>query len=95
MKTEYDRLSKEFTKEARNEVESNKNLLFHFAYACWNGSLHFQNFARDINDAVSNGKTGDELIDVAVESRNNSFNGTAWEKGNKKVVEIIKNKSDL
>ena len=59
------------------------------------GSLHFQNFARDINDAVSNGKTGDELIDVAVESRNNSFNGTAWEKGNKKVVEIIKNKSDL
>ena len=95
MKTEYDRLSSEFTKEARNEVESNKNLLFHFAYACWNGSGHFQNFARDINDAVSDGKTGDELIDVAVESRNNSFNGTAWERGNKKVVEIIKNKSDL
>ena len=37
----------------------------------------------------------DKIKTSSSDTRNNSFNGTAWEKGNKKVVEIIKNKSDL
>jgi len=95
MKSAYDKNSKYFTSETKKEVESSKRLLFHFAYACWNGSGFFQDFANDINNAVSAGKTGNELVDVAVNSRNNSFSGTDWEDGNAKVVDIIKNDPSL
>jgi len=84
-----------FTPEALEEVESNKRLLFHFAYACWNGSGVFQSFAEDINDAVESGLSGDELVDVAVESRNNRYGGTDWASRNQEVVDIIKNDSSL
>ena len=75
--------------------ESNKRLLFHFAYACWNGSGVFQSFAEDINDAVESGLSGDELVDVAIESRNNRYSGTNWGSANQEVVDIIKNDSSL
>lgn len=84
-----------FTPEALEEVESNKRLLFHFAYACWNGSGVFQSFAEDINDAVESGLSGDELVDVAIESRNNRYGGTDWASRNQEVVDIIKNDSSL
>ena len=95
MKSAYDKNSRYFSSEAKKEVEASKRLLFHFAYACWNGSGFFQDFAHDINDAVSAGKTGDELVDVAVESRNDRFSGTDWADGNSKVVDIIKNDPSL
>jgi hypothetical protein len=95
MKSSYDKNSRYFSSESKKEVESSKRLLFHFAYACWNGPGYFQDFADDINNAVSAGKTGDELVDVAVESRNNSFNGTDWADSNAKVVGIIKNDPSL
>jgi hypothetical protein len=95
MKTTYDSNVNYLTDEAQNEVESNKRLLFHFAYACWNGSGHFQDFAEDMNRAVSEGKTGDELVDVAVESRNRKFGGGSWANANKKVVDTIKNDPEL
>ena len=95
MKSSYDKNSRYFTSEAKTEIEANKRLLFHFAYACWNGPGFFQDFAHDINDAVSAGKTGDELVDIAVESRNNRFSGTDWADGNSKVVNIIKNDPSL
>jgi len=95
MKSSYDKNSRYFTSEAKTEVEASKRLLFHFAYACWNGPGFFQDFANDINNAVSAGKTGDELVDVAVNSRNNSFSGTDWADGNSKVVDIIKNDPSL
>ena len=69
--------------------------MFHFAYACWNGPGFFQDFAKDINDAVDQGLYGDDLVDVAVDSRNQRASGTGWEKGNQKVVDTIKNDPSL
>ena len=95
MLTVYENNKDVFTTEALEEVESNKRLLFHFAYACWNGSGVFQSFAEDINDAVEIGLSGDELVDVAIESRNNRYGGTDWASRNQEVVDIIKNDSSL
>ena len=95
MLTVYENNKDVFTPEALEEVESNKRLLFHFAYACWNGSGVFQSFAEDINDAVEIGLSGDELVDVAIESRNNRYGGTDWASRNQEVVDIIKNDSSL
>ena len=95
MLTVYENNKDVFTPEALEEVESNKRLLFHFAYACWNGSGVFQSFAEDINDAVESGLSGDELVDVAIESRNNRYGGTDWASRNQEVVDIIKNDSSL
>ena len=95
MLTVYENNKYVFTPEALEEVESNKRLLFHFAYACWNGSGVFQSFAEDINDAVESGLSGDELVDVAIESRNNRYGGTDWASRNQEVVDIIKNDSSL
>jgi hypothetical protein len=95
MKNAYDDNSRFFSPATKREVESNKRLLFHFAYACWNGSGFFQRFANDINDAIEEGKTGDELVDVAIQSRNGVFGGTGWAGANQEVVDIIKNDPDL
>ena len=95
MKNAYDDNSRFFSPATKREVESNKRLLFHFAYACWNGSGFFQRFANDINDAIEEGKTGNELVDVAIQSRNNAFGGTGWASANQEVVDIIKNDPDL
>ena len=95
MLTVYENNKGVFTPEALEEVESNKRLLFHFAYACWNGSGVFQSFAEDINDAVESGLSGDELVDVAIESRNNRYGGTSWADNNQEVVDIIKNDPSL
>jgi hypothetical protein len=95
MKNSYDRNTKYFSSEAKEAVESDKRLLFHFAYACWNGPGFFQDFANDINKAVKEGKVGDDLVDVAVQSRNNAFAGTDWESANQKVIDIIKNDPSL
>ena len=95
MLTVYENNKDVFTPEALEEVESNKRLLFHFAYACWNGSGVFQSFAEDINDAVESGLSGDELVDVAIESRNNRYGGTSWADNNQEVVDIIKNDPSL
>ena len=95
MRKSYERYKKWLSSEALEEVETNKRLLFHFAYACWNGPGFFQDFAEDINGAVAQGLYGDDLVDVAVNSRNQRSSGTGWEKGNQKVVDTIKNDSSL
>jgi len=95
MKSDYDSNTRFLSSDAKKEVESNKRLLFHFAYACWNGSGHFEDFANDINQAVSDGLTGDELVDVAIDSRNRKFGSGGWANANQKVVDTIKNDSDL
>jgi len=95
MKSDYDSNTKFLSSDAKKEVESNKRLLFHFAYACWNGSGHFEDFANDINQAVSDGLTGDELVDVAIDSRNRKFGSGGWANANQKVVDTIKNDPDL
>lgn len=95
MKKSYERNKRYLSSKALEEVESNKRLLFHFAYACWNGPGHFQNFAEDINNAVNQGLTDYDLVEVAVDSRNRTFGGGSWSKANKKVVDIIKNDPEL
>jgi hypothetical protein len=95
MRVSYERNKKYFTSEALYEVEGSKRLLFHFAYACWNGSGFFQDFANDINRAVAQGMTGDELVDVAVEGRNRKFGSGNWSRANQTVTNIIKNDPEL
>jgi hypothetical protein len=83
--------------ESREDVESNLRLLFHFAYACWNGSGHFQDWAREMNEAVKNGKSGNELIKLAINQRNNwtSDMNENLKDTNKKVTDAIANDPDL
>lgn len=80
-------------KESLEEVESNQRLLFHFTYACWNGSGHFQNWANGMNEAVKNGKTGNELVKLAIDQRNawTSNMNENLKSANQKVTQIIKN----
>jgi peptidoglycan hydrolase-like protein with peptidoglycan-binding domain len=91
MLSAYNRNKKYLSPKSLQEVESNKKLLFHFAYACWNGSGYFQDFAEDINDAVDDGLTGDDLVDVAIDSRNAKFGTGAWAEANQKVINTIEN----
>lgn len=56
--------------EALDIVNSDEKLIFHFAYAVWNGPGWFQKFANDINAAVKSGiKSPEKLEQVALDSR--------------------------
>jgi peptidoglycan hydrolase-like protein with peptidoglycan-binding domain len=91
MLSAYNRNKRFLSPKALQEIESNKKLLFHFAYACWNGSGYFQDFADEINDAVDSGLTGDDLVDIAIDSRNSKFGSGPWSDANQKVINIIEN----
>ena len=55
---------------AREIVEKDNRLLFHFIYASWNGSGWFKKFASDMNKAVLSGISDtDKLSQVALDSR--------------------------
>lgn len=55
---------------AKAIVESDPRLIFHFAYATWNGPGWFKKFANDINKAVDSGITDtDKLVQIALNSR--------------------------
>jgi len=72
MKPEAKRLFKLLSPEAKEIVESDPRLFFHFTYAVWNGSGHFNDFARSINKRVREGNTDvDYLFDKAIEDRIN------------------------
>jgi len=66
--------NKYLSKKAREIVESNNKLLFHFIYASWNGSGWFQKFGSIFNKAVENTNNINDLINVALNSRINSGN---------------------
>lgn len=62
--------------ETKRLVEEDKRISTHLLYGVWNGVVFFENFANDLNDAVSNGITDrDELWEVAINSRRNYSNG--------------------
>jgi hypothetical protein len=83
-------------KDALEAVNSDKRLIFHFAYAVWNGPGYFQDFANDMIKSVSEGKTGDELVEEAISSRDNSkLNTKSWTATNNKVKDIMRNDADL
>lgn len=81
--------------KSRKIVESSKRLLFHFAYAVWNGPAFFKNFAKVIDNGVAQGKSIEQLVDDSIAARNARFGGTDWAKANSKVVNIIKSDPDL
>jgi hypothetical protein len=66
------------------------------AYNCsFTAPESFQDFAEIINQAVDEGLTDDELVDVAIDSRNKKFGSGGWADANQKVVDIIKNDPSL
>ena len=65
----FEKLSTQYLKTNRAVVMADNRLIFHFAYATWNGPGWFKKFANDIDNAVKAGKTGDALADVAIWSR--------------------------
>ena len=70
--------------EARAIVESDPRLIFHFSYACWNGSGRFKSYAETINSAVSSGeKNKDNLVDIALQSRFNTSSSLAQQSATK------------
>jgi hypothetical protein len=71
-------------------VESDPRLLFHFIYACWNGSGWFKTFADKLNKAVASGITNkNQLLDIAINSRTQSGNKLIAQ-GGKKIEAFIK-----
>lgn len=83
------------SKEARQVVDSDPRLVFHFAYAGWNGSGWFQKFAKPINEAVASGiKNSNKLVEIAMKSRIESGNSLIKQGGQKisTFIETIKPK---
>lgn len=67
----YEKNSKNYlSPDAKQIVDSDNRLLFHFIYGTWNGPGWFKKFAGDINKAVSSGvKDTDKLTKIAIDSR--------------------------
>ena len=76
--------NKYLSEKSREIIESDPRLLFHFIYACWNGSGWFKKFAEKFNQAVASGTTNkNSLLDVAIKSRTQSGNNLIATGGNK------------
>jgi hypothetical protein len=74
--------------ETKKRIENNEGLLLHMSYATWNGPGHFNKFAKKIDTAVKEGKSDDELIEIAKNNRTNTFGGD-WAKATTKVNSLI------
>lgn len=71
MKGQYQKYTAQYlSAEARKLVNRSPRLQFHFFYACWNGPVAFEYYAKAINSAVAAGTTNEAaLLDVAYNSR--------------------------
>lgn len=69
----YEKYSESYLSEqARKIIGKSPKLETHFYYACWNGPVHFKNFADTINSAIQSGsKSREQLEKIAIESRLN------------------------
>jgi hypothetical protein len=74
--------------ETKKRIENNEGLLLHMSYATWNGPGNFNKFAKKIDTAVKEGKSDDELIEIAKNSRTSTFGGD-WAKATAKVNSLI------
>lgn len=74
MKKSFDRNMSNFVKDqkVKDKIMKNKGLLVHMSYASWNGPGFFKKFANELTDAVKQGKSDSELLDVAIQSRANT-----------------------
>lgn len=71
---------------AQTAVKNDPRLILHFSYAAWNGPGWFSRFANTINNAVKEGKTGDQLAAAALNSRTGSSNSLIRQSGAKMVA---------
>jgi hypothetical protein len=72
------------TPKAQQLVDSDPRLIFHFAYATWNGPGWFKKFAAKINEEADKGITStDTLSNVAVQTRTDSTSSLIRQGGNK------------
>lgn len=74
--------------ETKKRIENNDGLLFHMAYATWNGPGYFKKFAKKLENAVKEGKSDQELLQISKNSRTDSFTG-AWAKATTRVNSFI------
>lgn len=67
----YEDFSSRYLKpQTRQIVDNDGRLIFHMAYATWNGAGWFRKFANDLNAKVDSGVTNpDALAKVAIDSR--------------------------
>jgi hypothetical protein len=93
---EYEKNMSNYVKdsETKKRIESNPGLLLHMSYATWNGPGHFQKFAKKLETAVKEGKSDEELLDIAKNDRTNTFTG-AWAKATTKVNSLIDKTSGM
>jgi hypothetical protein len=96
MFTQYEKNMSNYVKdpETKKRIEGNEGLLLHMSYATWNGPGHFQKFAKKLEDAVKQGKSDEELLDIAKDNRTETFTG-AWAKATAKVNSLIDKESGL
>ena len=80
--------------ETKKRIEGNSGLLLHMAYATWNGPGHFQKFAKKLETAVKEGKSDEELLDIAKNNRTNTFTGD-WAKATTRVNSLIDKTSGM
>ena len=70
MKRSFDRnMSSYASPEVRDRVMKNKGLLVHMSYASWNGPGYFKKWAKSLKNAMAQGKSDAELLDVAINDR--------------------------
>ena len=74
--------------ETKKRIEGNEGLLLHMSYATWNGPGYFKKFAEQLERAVKEGKSDEELLDIAKDGRTSSFTGH-WAKATNKVNNLI------
>jgi hypothetical protein len=93
---EYEKNMSNYVKnpETKKRIEGNPGLLLHMSYATWNGPGHFQKFAKKLETAVKEGKSDEELLDIAKNDRTNTFTG-AWAKATTKVNSLIDKTSGM
>jgi|688.fasta_scaffold53232_2 hypothetical protein len=93
----YQWKKKYLSNDAEKIVDRTPKLIFHFAYACWNGEGFFRLFSKKINKSVEKGITDpDKLVKVALDSRKNFVSSknegstVVIQRGGRKMEEIFK-----
>jgi hypothetical protein len=93
---EYEKNMSNYVKDSKTKkrIESNPGLLLHMSYATWNGPGHFQKFAKKLETAVKEGKSDEELLDIAKNDRTDTFTGH-WAKATTRVNSLIDKTSGM